>query len=176
MRTVAVIGCPGAGKSTFARRLGAILGIEVIHLDRLYWRPGWVPTPAEEWVRIQEAALRADRWIVDGNYARTLSLRVAAADTVIFLDFPTAVCLCRSLLRVARSRRTPRPDMADGCRERVNLEFLRFIWGFRRAKRPDMVRRLRAVEGDKDVVHLRSSREADAFLEQVRQRATGSAP
>ena len=175
VRRVAVIGCPGAGKSTFARRLGVVLGIEVVHLDRLYWHPGWVRTPAEQWAQIQAAALQADRWIVDGNYAATLHLRVTAADTVIFLDFPRAVCLWRSLLRVARSRRTTRPDMADGCRERVNLEFLRFIWSFRRAKRPGMVRRLREVQGDKHVVYLRSSGEADAFLARARQRAMLSA-
>lgn len=175
MRRVAVIGCPGAGKSTFARRLGAILGIEVIHLDRLYWHPGWVRTPADQWAQIQEATLHADRWIVDGNYAATLHLRVAAADTVIFFDFPTAVCLWRSLLRVAKSRWTARPDMADGCPERGNLEFLRFIWSFRRAKRPGMVCRLREVQGDKHVVYLTSSGEADAFLARARQRAVLSA-
>ena len=172
---MAVIGCPGAGKSTFARRLGAILGIEVIHLDRLYWHPGWRRTPPEQWAQIQEAALQGDRWIADGNYAATLHLRVAAADTVIFFDFPTAVCLWRSLLRVAKSRWTVRPDMADGCAARVNLEFLQFIWSFRRAKRPGMVRRLRQVQGDKHVVYLRSSGEADAFLTRVRQRAMLSA-
>ena len=80
---MAAISCPGAGKSTFARRLGAVLGIEVIQLDRLCWQPGWVPTPVEQRIPIQEAALQTDRWIVDGNYARTLHLRVAAADTVL---------------------------------------------------------------------------------------------
>ena len=149
--------------------------IEVIHLDRLYWHRGWRRTPPGQWVQIQEGALQGDRWIVEGNYAATLHLRVAAADTIVFFDFPTAVCLWRSVLRVAKSRRTVRPDMADGCAERVNLEFLRFIWSFRRAKRPGIVHLLRHVQGDKHVVYLRSSGEADAFLRRVRQRAMLSA-
>lgn len=166
-----MIGCPGAGKSTFARRLGAVLGFEVIHLDRLYWHPGWVHTPAERWTEIQQAALQGDRWIVDGNYAATLALRLAAADTVVLFDFPTAVCLGRSLLRLARSPWTARPDMAEGCRERLNLEFLRFIWHFRRDRRPGILRRLAAMPPGRTVLHLHSSAEANALLARIRREA-----
>jgi adenylate kinase family enzyme len=171
VRRVAVIGCPGAGKSTFALRLGAILGIEVIHLDRLYWRPGWVRTPTDEWLQKQRAALRGDAWIVDGNYSASLELRLAAADVVVFLDYPPAICLWRALWRVVRSRWVPRPDMAAGCRERVDRAFVRFIWTFRDEKRPGIMRRLEAAPPGTRVVHLRSDHEADAFLEEMRAAA-----
>lgn len=167
MRRVAVIGCPGAGKSTFALRMGAILGIEVIHLDLLYWRPGWVRTPTEEWLEAQRAALHGAAWIVDGNYGASLDQRLAASDTVIFLYYPRALCMWRAVGRVLRSPWVHRPDMAPGCRERLDLEFLRFIWTFRNAKRPGIVRRLQAAPPSTRVVYLRSSREADAFVQQL---------
>ncbi len=170
MQRIAIIGCPGAGKSTFALRLGALLGIDVIHLDRLYWHPGWVRTPTEEWLQIQTAALQADRWIVDGNYAASIPLRLALADTVIFFDFPRALCLWRSLKRVASARWTTRPDMAEGCRERIDLEFLRFIWYFHRTKRPGILHQLQGLPEGKPFVHLRTPHEAETFLAQVRQQ------
>ena len=173
MRRVAVIGCPGAGKSTFALRLAQIVGLEVVHLDRLYWHAGWVPTPREEWLRIQQAALAGERWIADGNYAASLDLRLAVADTVIFLDLPRGVCLWRAVRRVLRARWTTRPDMANGCRERLDLTFLAFIWGFRRAKRPAMLRQLREVPAGTRVVHLTSSRAAARFLAELER---GPAP
>ena len=164
MRRVAVIGCPGAGKSAFARQLGRILGTEITHLDRLYWRPGWVRTPQTEWEALQRAALAGERWIIDGNYGATLHLRLAAADTVILLDFPRAVCMGRFLRRVLLARWTPRPDMADGCHERFSLELARFIWDFRRDKRPGILRQLRALPPER-VVWLASPRQARRWLE-----------
>lgn len=88
LRRVAIIGCGGAGKSALARALGDRLGLEVVHLDRLYWRPGWVPTPSAEWRAMVAAVARRERWIADGHYGGTLDLRLAAADTVLFLDLP----------------------------------------------------------------------------------------
>lgn len=85
MRKVLVIGSGGAGKTTFAKRLSKILNIEVIHLDALYWNPGWVETPELEWRKIVEGLIVRDSWIMDGNYSGTLDLRIKACDTVIIL-------------------------------------------------------------------------------------------
>ena len=114
MKKVLVIGSGGAGKSTFATRLGELLGIEVIHLDQFYWRPGWVETPKSEWLETVERLVRKDSWIIDGNYSGSLEIRLAACDTVIFLDIARSVCVWRLLKRVVRYRKKNRQDMAEG--------------------------------------------------------------
>jgi len=95
MKKIAIIGSPGAGKSTFARRIGEITGIEVFYLDQLFWKPGWVKTPRPEWIELQQRIVKGESWIIDGNYGATMDIRIQAADTVIFLDFPRRVCLWR---------------------------------------------------------------------------------
>ena len=75
-----------------AVRLGEILRLPVIHLDRLHWRPGWVEPPKQEWRRKVEEIVTAERWIIDGNFGGTMDIRLAASDTIVFLDFPRAIC------------------------------------------------------------------------------------
>lgn len=101
MQRIALIGSPGAGKATLARCLGQALGLPVYHLDALYWKPGWEPTPRAEWRELQLRLVAGDRWLIDGNYGGTMAIRLTAADTVICLDLPRWVCL---LVRL-RSRR-----------------------------------------------------------------------
>ncbi len=100
MERVLTLGSGGAGRSTSARRLGALLSIGVTHLDVLYWRPGWQPTPDEEFASAAQAAMLAPRWIIDGNDARTLAGR--KCDTAILLDYPCTVCILRALGRFWR--------------------------------------------------------------------------
>src|ERR1700733_11230557 len=99
MRRVAVVGSSGAGKSTFARRLGERTGLPVIHLDHAYWRPGWDPPPDDEWDEIAPRLAAGDEWIIDGNYSRTVDARARRADVVVFLDYPRVGCLARVLRR-----------------------------------------------------------------------------
>src|SRR4051794_905502 len=99
MRRVLVIGSGGAGKTTLARRLAERTGLPLVHLDMLYWHAGWVPTGEPEWDRIIEELVSRDAWVMDGNYGRTLDRRLAACDTVIFLDLPRLVCLWRVIKR-----------------------------------------------------------------------------
>ena len=164
MRRVLVIGSGGAGKSTLAARVGARLGLPVVHLDALYWRPGWVPTPAGEW-RERVAALAAgEAWVMDGNYGGTLDLRLAACDTAVFLDLPRLLCAARVVRRWLRYAGRARPDMAPGCPERLSLEFLRWVWDYPRTRRPDVLRRLAALPPDRRAVVLRSPAAVSRFL------------
>lgn len=164
MRKIAVIGSGGAGKSTLARRLGEILGMEVIHLDALHWKPGWVATPKQEWREIVEELAARDTWIIDGNYGATLDVRLAAADTVVFLDFSRSVCLWRAIRRRIQYQGANRPDMAEGCREQIDWGFLVWIWRFRKISRPSVVQKIEAFGQDAKVIHLHSPREAERFL------------
>jgi adenylate kinase family enzyme len=164
MRKVLVIGSSGAGKSTFAARLAERTGLPLVHLDALYWKPGWVQTPRDEWVRTLDELLARDAWILDGNYANSLDRRLAACDTVIFLDLPRAVCLWRAVKRRIVFHRRSRPDMREGCDERITGELVRWIWEYPARRQPGVLARLSALRSDQRAVVLRSAREIEAFL------------
>ena len=164
MKRIIVIGSGGAGKSTLARRLGERLGLEVIHLDAYHWRPGWVAPPKKEWRATVEELVRREAWVMDGNFSATLETRLAACDTVVFLDLPRAVCLWRVLRRLVTYYRRRRPDMAEGCHESFDLEFIRWVWGYRARTRPQVVRLLEENARTKRVVWLRSPAEVAEFL------------
>ena len=130
MQRVLVIGSPGAGKSTLATELARRTGLPLIHLDQHGWRSGWVDVPRQEMRQKVERLIAGESWIIDGNYGGTLSLRLTRADTVIDLAFPAWLCLYRILRRVARDSGRNRPDMAEGCPERLDFTFLAFVAGF----------------------------------------------
>ena len=130
MQRVIVIGPCGAGKSTSAVELGRLLDLPVHHLDRLHWREGWVESSREELEAAVAPILAGERWLIDGNYGGTMAARLERADTVVYLDYPTWLCLWRALKRVLRFRRQVRPDMAPGCPERFDPEFFRYILTF----------------------------------------------
>ena len=158
-----IIGSGGAGKSTVARALGARLELPVVHLDRLYWRAGWRETPLEEWLPVVDRVLHGRAWVIDGNYGGTLERRLAAADTAIFLDMPRALCLWRVVRRRLQYAGRSRPDIAEGCPERLSWEFVRWIWEYPQKRRPGVLMTLAGAEGVR-VVRLRSRREVEAFL------------
>jgi adenylate kinase family enzyme len=162
VQRVAVVGPGGAGKSTFARQLGARTGLPVVHLDQLYWRPGWDPTPDDEWREIVAGLVRADAWIIDGNYSRTFDLRAQRADTVVLLDYPPAGNLVRALRRTIGSY--GRAVQAPGCPEHLDFEFLRWIATYRRRSRPRVLAHL-AGRPEIDVHVLRRPRDAQRLLE-----------
>ena len=169
MKKILVIGSGGAGKSTFARRLGERLNLEVIHLDRHFWSAGWVEPPRAEWARDVEELTRRESWVMDGNYSGTLEQRVAACDAIIFLDLPRTVCVWRVVKRAVVYRRRTRPDMAEGCHEHLSLKFLRWVWDYPGRSRPKVLELLKAKARDKRVFRLRSDAEVEQFLAAARR-------
>ncbi len=165
MKKILVIGSGGAGKSTFAKRLGAILNLEVIHLDSVYWRPGWVEPPKAEWKETVRGLLARDSWIMDGNYSGTLDLRLEACDTVIFLDLPRLICLWRVVKRWRKYRNRSRPDVAEGCNDKLDWEFVSWVWNYRNRSRPKIVERLKRSAQSKQVIWLRTPAEVERFLD-----------
>ncbi len=127
MRRVMIVGGSGSGKSTLARELGALTGLPVIHMDTLFWEPGWTMAEEQTFLSRVRTAIAGDRWVIDGNYSRTWPERVARADTVVFLDLPTWVRLWRVISRTVRGYGRPRPDLGAGCPERIDLGFV-FGW------------------------------------------------
>jgi len=167
LKRVLVIGTGGSGKTTVARRLAQRTGLPLIHLDTLYWRSGWQPTRADEWRATVQSLISRDAWIIDGNYGGTLDVRLAACDTVVFLDLPRLVCLWRVLKRQVRHLGQVRPELPPGCRERLSWEFIWWIWTYRSRRRDDVLERLAVLDKEKRVAILRSSTAIDAFLASV---------
>ena len=165
MERIIIIGCPGSGKSTLARVLGEKLDLTVVHLDRLWWKAGWENVTMEEFDRRLENALNLDSWIIDGNYSRTMDARLEKCDTIIYLDFSRWACLWGMFHRVILNRGKVRPDMAEGCPERFDLDFLKWVWNFNKNKREQYYRLLNEAEGVETIV-LKNRRAVRKFLKQ----------
>jgi adenylate kinase family enzyme len=165
MRRVLVIGPGGSGKSTFAQRLGQKLNIKVKHLDRFYWRAGWTKPSEEEWLKTVTELTSAESWILDGNFGGTLRLRAERSDTIIFLDMPRLLCLWRVVKRRLLYRNRSRPDMAEGCAEKLDLEFISWVWNYSSRSRPRVMKLLDEQAQSKQVVWLRSQADVERFLE-----------
>lgn len=165
MKRIAIIGPGGAGKSTLARQLGDRLGLPVIHLDAHYWHEGWTETPKEVWEQTVRELAEGEAWVMDGNYGGTMDLRLAAADTILFLDLPPLLCLARVVRRQIRYRNRTRPDMGPGCPEKLDLVFLKWIWNYRRDRRPGILERMNRYTGGRRLVHLQTSAQVRRFLD-----------
>ena len=169
MERVLVIGSPGAGKSTLAAKLAGLTGLPLFHLDQLHWKPGWVESTESEFDETLAEVTAGPRWIIDGNYGRTLPIRLARADTVIDLHFPAWLCVVRALGRVAQSHGMVRADMGPDCQERFDLEFLAYIARFPGAGRRRIDASVARFSGN--YFRLRSPAEARRLLQGVGERA-----
>ena len=166
MERILIIGCSGSGKSTLARALKEKLGLPVVHLDQLWWKPGRKNVTVEEFDSRLAMALNMDRWIIDGNYSRTMEARLAKCDTIIYLDFSRWACLWGMCQRLLSSRGKTRPDMSDGCPERFSWEFVRWIWNFNKNNRVQNYTYLAKARHAESIV-LKNRKEVKAFLESV---------
>lgn len=163
MERIVIIGCGGAGKSTLARQLGDKLGLPVVHLDKLFWRPGWVQVSQEEFDALLQVELEKEKWIMDGNFNRTMQERVARCDTIIYLDFSRFACICGVVKRVLTTYGTVRPDMGEGCPERIDFEFLKWVWNFNKNKRERYYRLLNETTHAETIV-LKNRKAVKKFL------------
>lgn len=164
MRRILIIGNSGGGKSTLARRLGEKLDLPVVHLDVLFWKPGWIERDDDEFRSRVAEALSADAWVCEGDFRASWDLRMPLADTIVWIDQPPWLCLLRAIRRVAQYRDGTRPDMAEGCRETIDFNFYGFIVTYNRRVRPALKAALATHGAAARLVRLRSDREIAAFL------------
>jgi adenylate kinase family enzyme len=162
---IAIMGCGGSGKSHLARALGAALGITPVHLDALYYDADWKPLDKDTFADLQRDLVTAPRWIIDGNYASSLPIRLQAADTVIFLDLPGWACLWGILQR--RLRHGGGQHHAIGVYDRITWNFVRYIISYRRKMAPRVRTLIAGHAGDAQVVILRNRRAARRYLATV---------
>jgi adenylate kinase family enzyme len=168
VKRVAIVGTPGAGKSTLARELGARAGLPVIHLDQHHFLPGWQRKPDEEWDRIAAELLADDRWVMDGAFA--MEGAIERADTIVFLDFSRARGYLGSVKRLALAYLGRHaPDFAPGCEDKLDRDFwrlLKTIHGYPSVQRPGIVADLERRRGEgKEVVVVRSRGEVRRLLD-----------
>jgi adenylate kinase family enzyme len=164
MKRILIIGSGGAGKSTFALKLQALTGIELIHLDKLYWKPNWVEPSKDEWKQTIENLLEKDSWIMDGNYSGTLKMRLAACDTAIFLDLPRTICVWRAFKRFLLDKKNGRPDLAEGCDEQFDLKFYKWIWNYPTRSKPKVEALFEQFQNTKKIIRLASTKEVENFF------------
>ncbi|MEH6719808.1 MAG: hypothetical protein V7704_13070 [Aurantimonas endophytica] len=167
-RSVMIVGSPGAGKSTLARRIGAAHGLRVVHMDQLYWTAGWRKRETRRQIALVEDAVAEPGWVFDGNNTATMHIRTEKADTLIWLDLPRWLCVFRILRRIAGGHGKVRPDMAAGCPERFDTGFLKWAWTFPQHSGPGLARLYAAFPRQK--FRLTSPREVAAFLAELERR------
>ncbi|MEM9320545.1 MAG: AAA family ATPase [Pseudomonadota bacterium] len=130
-----IIGPPGSGKSEGARQLAALTGLPVVHTDQIFWTPGWVQRDQAAREGLARAAAEEDAWIIEGGIAATWDIRLSRADTVIHFDTPLGLRVWRIFFRTLRYYGRTRADLAEGCPERFDPVFWRYIWTTRRSQR-----------------------------------------
>ena len=158
MKKIIVIGCPGSGKSTFSRALQQKTGLPLYHLDMLYWNADKTTVEKRVFLDRLHAVLQKDAWIIDGNYASTMELRLAACDAVFFLDYSPHICLDG----IEKRRGKARSDM-PWIETDTDAEFIELVKNFGEQQRPHILSLLKK-HGNKNVVIFTSREKADAFL------------
>jgi adenylate kinase family enzyme len=165
MNRIAIIGCGGSGKTYVARKLAARLNLPLTHLDSIYYDANWNPLLQDDFADRQKELTAGPRWLIEGNYASTLSIRLASADTVIFLDLPAITCLVGILQR--RWHYRGGQYARDGVYDRIRWSFVRYIWGYRKTMRPKVRGLLTEHGGGIQLITLTSRRDAVRFLVDV---------
>jgi len=164
MKRAAIIGCPGAGKTTFSRKLSIITGLPLIHLDRMYYNHAYpYQTDKDSWRSRVLSEAKKELWIIDGNYASTFDIRLPQSDTIIFLDYPTYLSIWRAIKRRVQFHKKVREDMPATWKERLGWNFFVFILKFNYSIAPRMRQSLKSYT-DKNVVILKSPSQTKKYL------------
>ena len=166
---IAIVGYSGSGKSTLAQELSQKYETDVLHFDAVQFLPDWEIRSDEEKKRITENFLdRHDSWVIDGNYSKFFyERRMEEADTIILLLFNRFSCLCRAYRRYIKYKNTTRPDMAEGCKEKFDLAFVKWIlWDGRRKREKERYKGLISKYGDKVVV-INNQKQLDIYIQNI---------
>ena len=166
MERIMIIGCPGSGKTTLALALKEKLGLPVVHLDQLWWTGNWENVTREEFDSRLAMAVNLDQWIIDGNFSRTIEMRLQRCDTIIYLDFDRWACLWGVICRVIRNYGKHRPDMGGNCPERFDPEFMKWIWNYNKENRTRNYTWVAQAKHAKSIL-LKNRKEVKQFLESL---------
>ncbi len=163
---ISILGYSGAGKSTLARKLGELYGAPVLHLDTVQFKPNWEERERSEKERIVASFLDDNpSWVIDGTYSGLhFDRRLEESDLIVILLFNRFVCFGRVLSRYRRFKGKTRPDMADGCAEKLDLEFARWVLLDGRTKKKRAKFKRAASEFPEKTAIIRNQRQLDKLL------------
>jgi adenylate kinase family enzyme len=166
MQRVLVMGSSGSGKSTFALALAEKLALPFVSIDQLFWQPGWKQPKTADFSAIMTREAEKPTWIMDGNYTRygAGELRRERADTIFWFDLPRWLCMWGVVSRIAKTYGVVRPEMAPGCPEQIDWEFLKYVWTYRAVQRPKLLDYFAGLRPHQRLVTFTTRRDADAFL------------
>lgn len=167
MNRILVIGSAGAGKSTLSQQLSKVFNLPLIHLDRYYWKPNWIPTSNVEWDQFVIETASLEQWIMDGNYSRTLDLRVKRADVIIFLDMPRILCIYRIIKRRIKYHGKTRPDLNEECPEKLDWAFFIWVWNYKKRSGKKILDKLERVKDQKEVIIVSTRKQVKELLNSV---------
>lgn len=135
-KRIVIVGCGGSGKTFLSRKLSEALGYKIMHLDKDFWLPGWEHVTYKVFAKKQRDFISNESWIIEGNYYSSMEIRFACADLVIFLDINRLVCLYSVIRRLKQKR----PDLPEGLENKLDAEFLKWIWNFKKNERPKIIK------------------------------------
>ncbi len=162
MLKVIIVGCPGAGKSIFARKLNQITNLPLYHLDMLWHKPDRTNISKEKFDEELKEILKKDKWIMDGNYQRTLEMRLKECDTAFLLDYPLEVCLSGAQSRIGKKR-----EDLPWLEEKFDENFKNWILNFEKEKLPQIYDLLDKYKENKNIVIFKSREEADNYIKNI---------
>lgn len=166
MRKVIVIGCPGAGKSTFARKLSAVTGLPLYHLDNIWHLPDKTNASREEFDCRLEEIMNRDEWVIDGNYLRTLPWRLKNCDTIFFFDLPIEVCIAGIKDRLGKER-----DDMPWIEHTLDEDFHRAVVDFPDRQAPEIRKLLDNIPSETELITFHSRAEANSYIQQYERRS-----
>lgn len=162
MKKVIVIGSPGAGKSVFSKKLSEVTKIPLYHIDMMYHNADGTHISREELKEKFKKIFNEEKWIIDGNYQKTIEMRLKECDTVFLLDFPTEVCIKGAESRVGKKRE----DM-PWTEKKLDENFKETIINFKNEKLPQIYKMLDEYKESRNIIIFKSREEANKFIEEV---------
>jgi len=173
VKKIIVIGSGGAGKSTLSQKLGKILKLQVHYLDAYFWLPGWIERDKTEFISIVKRLINENEWILDGNFKNTMKMRMQACDTIIFLDYNRLTCFKGAAFRLFRDRGKSRTSMTDGCNEKFDWEYYKWIWNYPKIKNRvyDLIEKYR---NSRNVFVFKNRKDTDRFLSELINHEAGA--
>lgn len=163
MNKAIIIGCPGSGKTTFAEKLQKCTDLPLYYLDAIWHKPDKTHIPREEFDQRIAEIFETPKWIIDGNYKRTIEMRMKQCDTVFLFDLPVEVCLQGVTDRVGKERY----DL-PWLETELDPEFKQFIEDFPKDTLPYIYELIKKYKDEKSVIIFKSREEADEFIEKLR--------
>ncbi len=163
-KRIAIFGCAGSGKSTLAIDIHKKTDIPLYYLDHIYWKPAWIRQDFKEFKKKHDELCTKDSWIIDGSSTQTLAYRLERADLIIFLDMSRWLCMYQVLKRLIFNYGKIRKSSAEGCPERFDIQFLKWIWNYQKQVRPRILALLTSEFHNKKIYRLKSHKEIHNFL------------